>query len=158
MDHSVGAGANGELSGYDERPSVSGPHRANGIYLIRFRNVDKNNRHPGFLRGYGYQGDAGPNFDFGAEGFGVGYKRAVRRGVYNISLGAFGESLARNDNFIAIDPELKDAWGIPALRITMTHGENERALMKDAAAAAAEMIEAAGAKRITINSSLAMAV
>jgi len=156
MDHCVGGGAHGELPEYDERPSVSGPHRANGIYLIRFRNVAKNNRDPGFLRGYGYQGEAGPSFDFGAEGFGVGYKRAVRRGVYNISLGAFGESLARNDNYLEIDPDLKDAWGIPALRITMTHGENERALMKDAGAAAAEMLEAAGAKRITINSTVAM--
>ncbi len=156
MDHCVGAGAHGELPGYDERPSVSGPHRANGIYVIRFRNVEKNRRNPGFLRGYGYQGDAGPQFDFSAEGFGAGYKQAVKRGTYGISLGAFGESLARDDNFVEIDPDLRDAWGIPALRITMTHGENERAMMKDAAAAAAEMLEAAGAKRIGINSSVAM--
>jgi choline dehydrogenase-like flavoprotein len=91
------------------------------------------------------------NFDFGAEGFGPSYKAAVRRGVYGVGLGAFGESLARWDNYCDIDPSLKDAWGIPALRITMTHGSNEAAIMEDAAIAAAEMLEAAGAKNIKIN-------
>jgi len=67
---------------------------------------------------------------------------------------AFGESLARWDNYCEADPNLKDAWGIPALRITMTHGPNEAALMEDAAVAAAEMLEAAGAKNIRVNTTL----
>jgi choline dehydrogenase-like flavoprotein len=74
----------------------------------------------------------------------------VKDGVYGIGLGAFGESLARWDNVIEIDEGLKDAWGIPALRITMTHGDNEAALMTDAAAQAAEMLESAGAKNIKV--------
>jgi choline dehydrogenase-like flavoprotein len=152
MDHVVGGDASGELRGFDEKPSVGGPHRANGIYLIRFRNVKNGPKHPGFIRGYGYQGGAGPEFDFGAAGFGAGYKRAVLEGTYGISLGAFGESLARNDNYIEIDPSLKDTWGIPALRITMTHGANEKALMEDSAAAAAEVLEACGARNIRVNS------
>lgn len=156
MDHCVGAGAHGELGDMEGRPSVPGPHRANGIYLVRFRNTSKSNRSSAFLRGYGYQGGAEPEFDFGAEGFGARYKQAVKRGTYGISLDAFGESLARDDNYVDIDPNLKDAWGIPALRVTMTHGPNEIALMKDAAAAAAEMLEASGARRIAINSNLAM--
>jgi choline dehydrogenase-like flavoprotein len=155
MDHVVGAGATGELYGYDERASVGGPHRANGIYLIRFRNLMNGPKHPRFIRGYGYQGDAGPQFDFEAEGFGAGYKRAVIAGTYGISLGAFGESLARNDNYIAIDPNLKDTWGIPALHINMTHGDNEKALMEDSAAAAAQVLEECGAKNVRVNSSVA---
>jgi choline dehydrogenase-like flavoprotein len=58
--------------------------------------------------------------------------------------------LARWDNYIEIDSNLKDAWGIPALRISMTHGDNEAVLMEDAGASAAEMLEAAGAKDIRI--------
>ena len=54
----------------------------------------------------------------------------MKTGTYRISLGAFGESLARNENFVSIDPNLKDAWGIPALHISMTHGENEKALAR----------------------------
>ena len=155
MDHVVGAGATGELRGYDERPTVGGPQRANGIYLIRFRNVRNGPKHPRFIRGYGYQGEAGPQFDFQAGGFGAAYKKAVIAGTYGISLGAFGESLARNDNYIAIDPELKDTWGIPALHIHMTHGDNEKALMEDAAASAAQVLEECGAKNIKVNSSAA---
>src|ERR1700728_3761953 len=42
MDHSTGAGAAGELSGFNEKPApYSGPHRANGIYVIRYRNLAK---------------------------------------------------------------------------------------------------------------------
>jgi len=156
MDHAVGAGASGVLTGFETKLAPSGPHRANGIYVIRFRNVMNGPRHPRFIRGYGYQGGAGADFYFDAEGFGAGYKNAVKEGIYRINLGAFGESLARRDNMVEIDPSLKDAWGIPALRITMTHGDNERAMMEDAAASAAEMLEAAGARDIRINSQLAM--
>ena len=156
MDHAVGAGASGVLPGFEIKPTSSGPHRANGIYVVRYRNVLNGPRHPRFIRGYGYQGGAEADFYFDAGGFGAGYKNAVKEGVYRISLGAFGESLARRDNMIEIDPSLKDAWGIPALRITMTHGENEKAMMEDAAASAAEMLESAGARDIRINSQLAM--
>jgi len=156
MDHAVGAGAAGEMPEFITSHSASEPHRANGIYVIRFRNLATGPRHPRFIRGYGYQGGAGMGFHFSAEGFGASYKNAVRRGVYGAELGAFGESLARWDNYCDIDPNLKDAWGIPALRITMTHGPNEAAMMEDAAVAAAEMLEAAGAKNIKINTGLQM--
>jgi choline dehydrogenase-like flavoprotein len=156
MDHSTGAGAEGELTEFKEKPSpYSGPHRANGIYVIRFRNVAKGPQQKNFIRGYGYQGGATPEFNFGAQGFGAAYKQAVKEGIYGISLGAFGESLARNDNCVSIDPNLKDAWGIPALHISMTHGDNETAMHEDAASAAAEMLEAAGAKHIKITSKVA---
>jgi choline dehydrogenase-like flavoprotein len=156
MDHAVGAGASGELSGLDFKKSAGDPNRPNGIYIIRFRNVKGGPRSARFIRGYGFQGGAAPNFNFEAEGFGAAYKAAVRGGVYGIRLSGFGESLARMDNFVEIDPALQDAWGIPALRIQMTHGPNEAAMMDDAAVAAAEMLEAAGARNIVLNSKLAM--
>ncbi len=156
MDHAVGAGARGELPGFAANPSMSGPHRANGIYVIRFRNVLNGPRHPRFIRGYGYQGGANAEFAFDAEGFGADYKAAVKKGGYGINLGAFGECLARWDNHVSIDPQLKDAWGIPALHISMSQGDNEKAMMEDAAASAAEMLEAAGARNIRVNSQLAM--
>jgi choline dehydrogenase-like flavoprotein len=40
MDHSTGAGASGELPQFQDAPDpYSGPHRANGIYVIRYRNT-----------------------------------------------------------------------------------------------------------------------
>ena len=156
MDHSTGAGAAGELPQFTNAPDpYSGPRRANGIYVIRYRNTSKATRQPDFIRGYGFQGSAGAVFNFEAEGFGAAYKQAAKAGTYRISLGAFGESLARDENFVSIDPKLKDTWGIPALHISMTHGENERLLHEDASATAAEMLEAAGAKNIEIRSAVA---
>ena len=47
-----------------------------------------------------------------------------------------------------IDPGVRDMFGIPVLRMHMTYGENERAMVQDMADSAAEMLEAAGAKNI----------
>jgi choline dehydrogenase-like flavoprotein len=152
MDHVTGGGAGGELTNMNEKPNANEPDRPNGIYIPRFRNSPSVKKSSGFIRGYGYQGSGGAVFNFGAGGYGATYKQAVKEGNYSIGIGAFGESLARWDNYVEIDKTLKDAWGIPALRISMTHGDNEKALMEDAAAQGAEMLEAAGAKNIKMQS------
>jgi len=156
MDHVVGAGASGRLADFKTLPNANEPQRPNGIYIPRFRNTPSGAKNPGFIRGYGYQGGSDAEFNFSAEGYGASFKKSVKDGLYGISLGAFGESLARWDNYIEIDRDLKDAWGIPALRISMTHGDNEAALMNDAAASAAEMLDAAGAKDIRVTSGVEM--
>lgn len=156
MDHVVGGGASGKLLNFDARPNANEPARPNGIYVPRFRNTPRTGKSSGFIRGYGYQGGAGAEFNFNAEGYGTTLKNAVKDGFYSASLGAFGESLARWENHVEIDRDLKDAWGIPALRISMAHGDNEHALMEDAGAAAAEMLEAAGAKDIRVQTNVEM--
>jgi choline dehydrogenase-like flavoprotein len=156
MDHVVGGGASGTFEDLNTPPSANPPHRPNGVYLVRFRNTPKEGKHPHFLRGYGFQGGSMPEFNMDAPGIGADYKKAVKIGTYGVSLGAFGESLARLDNFCEIDPNLKDAWGIPALRISMAHGKNEAALMRDAGVTAAEMLEAAGAKNISLTTGTEM--
>jgi len=156
MDHVVGGGASERLPDMKASPDANEPQRPNGIYIPRFRNTPSGKKDVRFIRGYGYQGGADVDFNLSAEGYGASYKNAVKEGVYGISMGAFGESLARWDNFIEIDPNLRDAWGIPALRISMTHGDNEVALMDDAGAAAAEMLEAAGAKEIRVQNNIEM--
>jgi choline dehydrogenase-like flavoprotein len=156
MDHVVGGGASGVFTDFNILPSANPPHRPNGIYLVRFRNTPREGKHPHFLRGYGFQGGAAAEFNMDAPGIGVAYKASVKRGSYEVSLGAFGESLAKSENFCEIDPKLKDAWGIPALRISMAHGENEAALMRDAGVTAAEMLEAAGAKNIKLRTGTEM--
>ena len=156
MDHVVGGGASGRLPNFNPLPNANEPARPNGIYVPRFRNTPSSKQQSKFIRGYGYQGGAGPQFNFSAEGYGTSLKKAVKEGWYEIGLGGFGESLARWDNYIEIDRDLKDAWGIPALHINMTHGDNEAALMQDAGASAAEMLEAAGAKEIRVQANVEM--
>ena len=43
---------------------------------------------------------------------------------------AQGECLPRYENYVELDPEKEDAWGVPALRIHASYGENEHAMAK----------------------------
>lgn len=150
MDHIYQGGAGGELPMLDAKPWFGAPRRPNGIYVPRFRNVDRASTN-GFIRGYGYQGGSSPSFDYGASGFGANFKKAVREnGKWNVSLGLWGECLARYDNYVELDRNRTDAWGIPVLKIDMKWGENEKALWHDGREQAAEMLEAAGAKNVRL--------
>jgi choline dehydrogenase-like flavoprotein len=150
MDHLwVAGGASGEFPGLEREASLDGPVRPNGIYVVRFRNT--RDRAKRFLRGYGFQGGdrATTAFDLQAPGFGEAYKRAVRQPPSIVRLVGFGECLPYFENRVEIDPSGQvDAWGIPILKVHMSWGENERAMIPDMAESAVEMMEAAGAKSI----------
>ena len=81
-------------------------------------------------------------------GYGAAFKKGVLDPVTAINLVGFGEVLPRYDNFVAIDPAVVDTFGIPVLRISMSWGENEKAMIPDMAVTATTMLEAAGAKNI----------
>jgi choline dehydrogenase-like flavoprotein len=53
--------------------------------------------------------------------------------------------LPNHNNFVEIDKNTVDAWGIPSLKIHCAFGENEFGIRKDMAIAAAEMLSRAGA-------------
>jgi len=147
MDHIYQGGANGVMPMVEAKPWAGPPRRPNGIYIPRFRNV-KEKMTNGFIRGYGYQGGSQPGFNFGAKGFGAEYKEAVREGVYGISIGLWGECLARPENRVEIDKTRTDAWGVPVLKVNMEWGDNEKKMWRDGVAQAGEMLEAAGAKDV----------
>jgi choline dehydrogenase-like flavoprotein len=150
MDHLwVAGGASGEFPGLEGTPSVQGPNRPNGIYVIRFRNTKDGPRSKRFLRGYGFQGGQGTDWSFDAPGFGEAYKKAVKGPSSSVRLVGFGECLPYFSNFVEIDPSGQvDAFGIPILKVHMSWGENERAMVPDMAESAAEMMDAAGAVNI----------
>ena len=110
-------------------------------------------KHPEFVRGYGFQGGASrDDWARGLEmgGFGADFKHSLRQpGPWRFDFFGFGECLPNPENYVSLDPEAKDAWGIPALRINCAWRENERALLKDMSISAAEMLAAAGATSIT---------
>jgi choline dehydrogenase-like flavoprotein len=148
MDHAFGAGARGTIPGMEDQTSYG--RRPNGIYIARFRNVKE--KHPDFLRGYGFQGGAsrgGPPRP--TAGFGPEFKQALFRkdlGPWEFSIGGWTECLPREDNFIELHPTLTDKWGVPALRVQCSFGPNERALLEDVQKTGAEMLEAVGATNI----------
>ena len=151
MDHIAGGGASGEFSGLPGQPDINGPNRPCGMYVPRFRNLPGRRQSKEFLRGYGYEGGGGVDFNWQAAGFGQPYKEAVRQPVQELSISAFAEVLARWDNYVELDPSVVDTYGIPVLRFHMAHGENEFTLLRDSATSAAEMLEAAGAKNIRLS-------
>jgi len=145
MDHIKGGGAKGIIPGYENRRSFG--NRPNIAYMPRFRNVKE--KHPGFVRGYGLQGEAEQEgWDRGviSPAFGADFKNAISRpGPWDFTFSGYGECLPNHNNFVEIDKNTVDAWGIPSLKIHCAFGENEFAIRKDMAIAGAEMLSAAGA-------------
>jgi choline dehydrogenase-like flavoprotein len=56
-------------------------------------------------------------------------------------------SLPQARNSISLDPDLKDSWGLPAMRVTFDHHPDDVATLKWALAKQVEILEAAGAKK-----------
>lgn len=150
MDHHMGSGASGEMPGHEDKMPFG--NRPNGIYIPRFRNVKT--KHPDFIRGYGYQGSGsreGWSRGLNRIGIGADFKDSLKMpGKWRLGMGGFGECLPNHSNYVEVDKEKLDAWGIPTLKIHCDWSENERAMSKDIAIQAAEMLAAAGAKNISI--------
>jgi choline dehydrogenase-like flavoprotein len=148
MDHVMAAGAEAIIPGNEDRITIG--RRPNGVYIPRFRNVTTS--HKMFLRGYGYEGGAsreGWQRGIMQAGFGADFKKSLRQpGPWRFSMGGFGECLPNHNNFVEIDKQTVDAWGIPVLKMHVAWGENELAIRKDMQIAAAEMLAAAGGRRI----------
>jgi choline dehydrogenase-like flavoprotein len=123
-------------------------------YVPRFRNIT--DKHPDFIRGYHFQGGGGcaeyPGVAHGIDGFGASFKQKVREWYPTpISLGGFGEVLPRKENRVLLDPDVKDAWGIPVLKFDYRFGDNEMKMVRDMADSVEEMLTLAGAEDIQIN-------
>jgi choline dehydrogenase-like flavoprotein len=146
--HIRSAGGSGEFPNLGNKHSLGGPNKPVGIYVARFRNLKKDPPYKKFLRGYGYEGESSTDFSWGAPGFGEAYKKALREPRTSLEITGFGEVLPRLENFVEIDPQVKDVFGIPVLKIHMADSENERAMIQDMGDSAGEMLEAAGAKNI----------
>jgi choline dehydrogenase-like flavoprotein len=148
MDHIKAGGASGMIPGNEDKIVLG--RRPNGVYVPRFRNV-KGKDSP-FLRGYGFQGSGyreGWERGIGQAGFGAEFKKSLRQpGPWHFMFYGYGECLPNHDNYVELDKEKVDAWGIPVLKVHCAWGENEYALRKDMAISATEMLATAGARNI----------
>lgn len=150
MDHHFQIGASGQMPGHEDKYYVGS--RPNGIYVPRFRNISASSKRSDYLRGFGYQGSASrASWGRPVAGFGKDFKHALREpGPWEMRFHAFGECLPQASNFVELDPDQTDDWGIPLLRISCEWGENEMSMRNDMGEAAAEMLDAAGATNISI--------
>jgi choline dehydrogenase-like flavoprotein len=160
VDHFGGTGASGVFPTLAGRDPVNEDGKSSGIFVPRFRNLDKATKQQKFLRGYGFEGGSAigsfPGVAKRTEGFGSEFKKQVRHWyTAPVGLTTRAAMLSRFENFVEIDPGgVVDAWGIPVLKVHIQHSDNERQMGKDAAASAAEILKAAGAKEITTSETL----
>jgi choline dehydrogenase-like flavoprotein len=132
MDHFTIEGAGGELAGLKsgQREPTGNPC---GWLIAKYVNTG-NNKNGNFIRGYRFDGDASQQLyeqAFSLPGFGREWRDKVRSEIpYYFAIEAQGECLPRHDNYVQLDPEKKDAWGIPVLHIHASYGENERVMAK----------------------------
>jgi len=157
MDHVMGGGAGGILPMLKGVPDSRG-QRPNGIYVPRFRNLE--DKHPDFLRGYGFQGGADLAkwaHAYALPGFGPTFKRRVHEErPWYMHFSGFGECLPRFENYCELDKEKVDSWGIPVLHISAAFGDNERKICADMAANAEEMLRAAGAEDVRAENDISL--
>ncbi len=150
MDHHYFVGAMGDYDGMLDQHYEG--RRPNGIYIPRFRNIDKRSHTPDFLRGYGYQGSAsreGWGRGSSDSGFGADFKDQIfKPGPWSMMINGFGEILPQRDNRVTLDHNQKDKWGLPTLVFDADFGENELAMRKHMMQDAAEMLEAVGLKNV----------
>jgi choline dehydrogenase-like flavoprotein len=148
MDHHFRCGAKGNAEGFEDKYTFG--KRANGIYIPRYRNVGNDKRD--YVRGFGYQGNASRgawHSEIAELAFGGDFKDLMTTpGAWTMGLGGFGETLPFHKNHVYIDKSKKDKWGQPVLAIDCEFGENEAKMRKDMMNDAAEMLEAAGLKKV----------
>jgi choline dehydrogenase-like flavoprotein len=148
MDQFSGGGVNGFLPQLRGQQPRNTDGKNSGMFIPVFRNIKE--RHPKFIRGYCMSATGGqtpfPRYALSTPGYGKDFKTHVRdysMAQARVWLSA-GEMLPRYENRVEIDPEVKDAWGIPVLKITCTHSDNELAMFADASEMMKEVLEKAG--------------
>ena len=155
MDHQLGSGASGKYEGYKDHYYYG--RRPNGFYIPRFRNIGGKSKNLDFIRGYGYQGGASRG-DWSKAikelSYGSDFKNAILEpGGWSIGMGGFGEVLPYHENRMFLDYDKIDSYGLPKIVFDAEFKENEKKMKEDWKIQAAEMLENAGCKDVTINDS-----
>jgi choline dehydrogenase-like flavoprotein len=108
----------------------------------------------GFYGGGGMDGRIGPAPALWAmetarqePAWGPEFKAALRECPRSMIAECHATSLAVESNSVSLDPELKDAWGVPAIRTTYRDHPDDVANAKFLQARAQEILDAAGALR-----------
>jgi choline dehydrogenase-like flavoprotein len=84
-----------------------------------------------------------------APAWGVAAKQNDRDNFnHSMAVAMVLHDMPRHDNRVDLDDEVKDAWGLPAARITLTPHENDMKQGRFLIDRAAEILDAAGSKRV----------
>jgi choline dehydrogenase-like flavoprotein len=152
MDHNKPGNSSAHVEGHLDVAYTG--RRPNGFYIPRYRNVGQDRRD--YLRGFGYQGRASrSNYSRFNDTPLIGEelkKAAQEPGPWTLGMTAFGEILPYHDNRMWLDRDQKDRHGLPMLVVDAVVRDNELKMQEDMRNDAAEMLEAAGYKNVTVRS------
>ena len=154
MDQVGGGGVSGILPKLRGGPARLDDGKSAGITIPNFQNIDKKTARKDFIRGYVMNATGGqteyPQYAASVPGYGSAWKKEIKsRYVAQARVwNAGAEMLARKENFVELDPEVKDHWGIPVLKIHFTHSDNDRKLIADFQEKAEELFRKAGGEVI----------
>ncbi|MDG1022817.1 MAG: GMC family oxidoreductase [Flavobacteriaceae bacterium] len=152
MDHQLGSGAYGKYDGFEDQYYTG--RRPNGFYIPRFRNLGKKSSTVDFLRGYGYQGGAGRgNWTEAVSelAYGKDFKKGIlEAGAWSLGMTGFGEVLPYHENKMFLNYDNLDQHGLPTIVFDAEFKENERIMKEDWMVQAAEMLEDAGFKEVSV--------
>jgi choline dehydrogenase-like flavoprotein len=82
--------------------------------------------------------------------FGADYKQFLHEYAHTAAWWAHAEGLPHERNTVTLDPEIKDARGLPVARVTYEWGDNDLQVATAAREKAAEMMSASGALKVRI--------
>jgi len=150
MDHHFQIGARAESEEFADQYYKG--KRPNGVFVPRFRNINKATKMKNFIRGYGYQGGgsrAGYWRPAESAKYGAAFKDEMSKpGNWTMSLHGFGECLPYHENKMSLNYEKLDKWGNPTLILDAEWKDNEMAMRIDMKEQAVEMLEKAGMKNV----------
>lgn len=147
--HNYRAGISAEYDGFLD--STTEGRRPNGPYIPRFRNVYK--QETDFLRGYAAGFSANRMSRTNQDGFGADLKANLANpslGGWSVGSHMMGETIPKETNYVALDKNLKDPYGIPQLKISIVYDDNDDKMVKDYQEQMTEMFTAAGFKNIRV--------
>lgn len=119
--------------------------------MANFRNLKKQDTD--FVGGYmafmGAYRSRGAEAEL-SEQIGGAYKDALAEaGEWGMYMYMQGETVPKETNYVALNKDKKDHWGIPLLTANVKYDANDELLLKDFLTQSAEMFDAAGIKNIS---------
>ncbi len=120
-------------------------NRPTSGYIPRFRNLWK--QETDFLRGYAAGFYAGRGDITSRDGLGADLKNRLGQtnlGPWSVGSHMMGETIPKESNYVVLDPQKKDKWGMPQLKISVEYDDNDERMIKDFMEQMTEMYTAAG--------------
>jgi choline dehydrogenase-like flavoprotein len=151
--HNYSARISADYEGFKDL-TTDGRNPAGGGYIPRFRNVFQ--QETDFLRGYASGFSASRGLKTPSDGLGADFKNSLEHpslSTWHVGSHMMGETIPKETNYVRLDPNRKDAWGIPQLSINIEYDDNDAKMKQDFFEQLTEMYTKAGFTNIQTKSS-----